>query len=106
MDGDIWRRAAGAIAGAAIGDALGAPFGSLRRDVVPSPVPTFERAWRGHPPGTGTDATAMARNLWRSLIANDGALVLDDVLARHLAWLSTGPSDVGAQTRLALDEAR
>jgi len=56
--------------------------------------------------GMGSQATAMARNLWRSLIANDGALILSDVLARHLAWLATGPSDVGTQTRLALEEAR
>ena len=48
----------------------------------------------------------MARNLWSSLIANGGVLVVPDVLARHLAWFETGPSDVGAQTRLALEEAR
>jgi ADP-ribosyl-[dinitrogen reductase] hydrolase len=48
----------------------------------------------------------MARNLWSSLIANGGVLVLPDVLARHLAWFQTGPPDVGAQTRLALEEAR
>src|SRR2546428_583079 len=28
------------------------------------------------------------------------------VLARHRAWFETGPSDVGAQTRLALEEVR
>src|SRR5439155_5811231 len=106
VDGGTRRRAVGAIVGAAIGDALGAPFGSLRRDAVPSPLPAFERSRPGDAPGTGTDATAMARNLWGSLIANDGALVLSDVLARHLAWLATGPGDVGAQTRLALEEAR
>src|SRR5437016_8253558 len=78
VDDRIRERAAGAVVGAAIGDALGA----------------------------GTEATAMARNLWRSLIADDGALVLSDVLSRHVAWLATGPSDVGAQTRLALEEAR
>src|SRR5207244_8449522 len=78
VDDRIRERAAGAVVGAAIGDALGA----------------------------GTEATAMARNLWRSLIADDGALVLSDVLSRHVAWLATGPSDVGAQTRIALEEAR
>src|SRR5438477_4400995 len=78
VDDGIRERAAGAVVGAAIGDALGA----------------------------GTEATAMARNLWRSLIADDGARVLSDVLSRHVAWLATGPSDVGAQTRLALEEAR
>jgi len=105
VDDGTLRRAVGAIVGAAIGDALGAPFGSLRRDAVPSPLPAFERARPGHALGSGTDATAMARNLSGSLIANDGALVPSDVLARHLAWLATGPPDVGAQTRLALEEA-
>ena len=78
VDDRIRERAAGAVVGTAIGDAL----------------------------GMGTQATAMARNLWRSLIANEGALVLSDVLARHLVWIAAGPSDVGAQTRLALEEAR
>jgi len=78
VDDRIRERAAGAVVGTAIGDAL----------------------------GMGTQATAMARNLSRSLIANEGALVLSDVLARHLVWIAAGPSDVGAQTRLALEEAR
>src|SRR2546428_5041571 len=97
---DIRRRAGGAIVGFAIGDVLGTPFRSLRRDAVPSPLP------QRHGAGVGGRATAMARNLWSSLIANGGVLVVPDVLARHLAWFETGPSDVGAQTRLALEEAR
>jgi len=48
----------------------------------------------------------MAQHLWSSLIANGGVLVLPDVLARHLAWFEAGPSDVGPQTRLVLEEAR
>jgi ADP-ribosyl-[dinitrogen reductase] hydrolase len=58
----------------------------------------------GLPPGTWTDDTAMARNLWTSLIAHGGALDLDDVRARHLAWLASGPPDVGNQTRAGLRE--
>jgi ADP-ribosylglycohydrolase len=46
----------------------------------------------------------MARNLWTSLIEHEGALDLSDVLARHVAWLATGPPDVGNQTALALRE--
>ena len=34
----------------------------------------------GLPPGTWTDDTAMARNLWTSLIDHGGDLDLDDVL--------------------------
>jgi ADP-ribosyl-[dinitrogen reductase] hydrolase len=60
-------RAAGTILGLVLGDSIG------------SGLPA------------GSDATAMARNLWRSLIANDGDLVTDDVLVRHLQWLDSHP---------------
>jgi ADP-ribosylglycohydrolase len=59
----------------------------------------------GLPPGTWTDDTAMARNLWTSLIEHEGALDLSDMLARHVAWLATDPPDVGSQTALALRES-
>jgi ADP-ribosyl-[dinitrogen reductase] hydrolase len=95
----------GSILGLAIGDALGAPFEFRRRTRVAFPLPAFELPWMGFPPGTWTDDTAMARNLWKSLIEHGGALDLDDVLERHVAWLASGPPDVGIQTRLALQEA-
>ncbi len=95
----------GSILGLAIGDALGAPFEFRRRAQVAFPLPAFELPWMAFPPGTWTDDTAMARNLWRSLIERGGALDPDDVLARHLEWLGSDPPDVGIQTRLALNEA-
>ena len=95
----------GSTLGLAIGDALGAPFEFRRRTQVAFPLPAFELSWMGLPPGTWTDDTAMAMNLWRSLIEHRGALDLDDVLQRHLAWLASDPPDVGIQTRLALQEA-
>ena len=86
--------------GLAVGDALGAPFELWRQgDRVPEPLAAFELAWMGQPAGTGTDATAMARNLWLSLIAHGGDLRVDDVLARHLRWLATGPPRVGNISR-------
>jgi ADP-ribosyl-[dinitrogen reductase] hydrolase len=97
--------AVGSVLGLAIGDALGAPFEFQRASSIPSPLPAFERPWMGRPPGTWTDDTAMARNLWTSLVASGGALDLEDVRARHLRWLATGPPDVGNQTRAALREA-
>jgi ADP-ribosyl-[dinitrogen reductase] hydrolase len=103
MDGQ--RRAAGSIVGLAVGDALGAPFEFRRRTQIAFPLPAFEVPWMGHPPGTWTDDTAMARNLWTSLIEHDSAFDPDDVRARHLAWLATDPPDVGNQTRAALQEA-
>jgi ADP-ribosyl-[dinitrogen reductase] hydrolase len=102
---DRKERAIGSILGLAIGDALGAPFEFRRRTQIAFPLPAFELSWMGLPPGTWTDDTAMARNLWRSLTDHHGALDLDDVLLRHLAWLEAGPPDVGNQTRLALSEA-
>jgi ADP-ribosyl-[dinitrogen reductase] hydrolase len=102
---DVTDRTVGAILGLALGDALGAPFEFRRRDAIPDPVPAFELPWMGLPPGTWTDDTAMARNLWTSLIDHRGRFEPDDVVARHLAWLATDPPDVGNQTRLALREA-
>ena len=95
-------RVVGSIVGLAVGDALGAPFEFRRARDIPSPFPAFERPWMGHPPGTWTDDTAMARNLWSSLISTGGELDTTDVLRRHLAWLATGPPDVGNLTRRVL----
>src|SRR5436190_6128967 len=46
----------------------------------------------------------MARNLWRSLIEHGGALELDDVWRRHLAWFWTAPTGIDNQTVLVLAE--
>jgi ADP-ribosyl-[dinitrogen reductase] hydrolase len=99
------ERAVGSVLGLALGDALGAPFEFRRAAQIPAPLPAFELPWMGLPPGTTTDDTAMARNLIRSLIANDGRLDPADVLARHIEWLATGPPDVGNLTRRVLSRA-
>ena len=99
---ELRERAIGSVLGLALGDALGAPFEFRRAHEIPSPLPAFELPWVGREPGSWTDDTAMARNLWRSLIERGGALDLDDVLRRHVTWLASDPPDVGAQTRLAL----
>ncbi|HSL11333.1 MAG TPA: ADP-ribosylglycohydrolase family protein [Actinomycetota bacterium] len=98
-------RAAGAIVGLALGDALGAPFEFRRAADIPDPVPAFTLRWMGRPPGSWTDDTAMARNLWCSLLDRSGTLDTADVLRRHLDWLASDPPDVGNQTRLALRAA-
>ncbi len=103
---DVRDRAIGSILGLAVGDALGAPFGSSPREAIPEPLPAFEVPRTGSPPGTGTDASAMARNLVTSLIANEGALDLADVLARHVAWLAGDPPDVDPQTARVLARYR
>ncbi len=98
-------RAVGSILGLAVGDALGAPFGGRPRAAIPDPIPAFEPA-TGSLPATGTEATAMARNVWTSLLVHEGALDLQDVLARQLAWFATGPGAVDPQTARVLDRYR
>lgn len=99
------ERAVGSVLGLAVGDALGAPFEFRRARELPSPIPAFELPWNGYPPGTWTDDTAMARNLWNSLVEAGGELDAADVLRRHLEWLATGPPDVGNLTRRVLSWA-
>jgi len=102
---DLRERVIGCVLGLALGDALGAPFEFRRRGEIPDPVPAFERGWMGLAPGHGTDDTAMARNLCRSL-AERGRLDTQDVLRRHLGWLATDPPDVGTLTRRVLGGIR
>jgi ADP-ribosylglycohydrolase len=90
--------------GLALGDALGAPFVSQRAKDIPDPIPAFELPWMGQPPGSTTDATAMARNLVRSLAARDG-LDVDDLMARHIRWLASGPPGGANFTRRVLRRA-
>ena len=98
---DRRERVVGCVLGLALGDALGAPFEFRRREEIPQPLPAFERDWMGRPPGSWTDDTAMARNLWRSL-AEKGALAVADVFERHLAWIRSDPPDAGSLTRRVL----
>jgi ADP-ribosyl-[dinitrogen reductase] hydrolase len=100
-DDAIRDRAAGCLLGLALGDALGAPFEFLRSAAVPRPLPAFELTWRGLPPGTTTDDTAMARNLAASLVAV-GGFDAGDVVARHVDWFRGGPPDIGSLTRKVL----
>ena len=101
---DLADRIVGCALGAALGDALGAPFEFLRGRNVPSPVPALELPWMDLPPGSTTDDTAMARNLMRSL-AERGCLDLDDVVRRHVEWVRSDPPDVGALTGRVLRRA-
>src|SRR6266516_530336 len=94
-------RVVGSILGLALGDALGAPFEFRRAKDIPDPLPILDMAWRGGPAGSTTDDTAMARNLVRSLVDRRG-FDPNDVVARHLQWLASGPPDVGNLTARVL----
>jgi ADP-ribosyl-[dinitrogen reductase] hydrolase len=102
---DLRERVVGCVLGLALGDAFGAPFEFRRREEIPDPLPAFELPWRGRSPGSWTDDTAMARNLWRSL-AERRQLDLADVEGRHLEWFATDPPDVGNLTRSVLRRIR
>lgn len=101
---DLADRVVGSCLGLALGDALGAPFESMRARSVPDPVPALELPWMDRPPGSTTDDTAMARNLMRSL-AERGGFDPDDLVRRHVDWFRSGPPGVGALTRLVLRRA-
>ena len=94
---DLADRVIGSALGLALGDALGAPFEFLRARNVPDPIPALERPWLSEPPGSTTDDTAMARNLMRSLAAQQ-RFDPDDLLERHLEWFRSDPPDVGTLT--------
>jgi ADP-ribosyl-[dinitrogen reductase] hydrolase len=94
-------RVVGSILGLALGDALGAPFEFRRAVDVPDPIPALLLPWRGGPPGSTTDDTAMAMNLVRS-ITDRGGFDADDLVSRHLEWLASDPPDVGTFTARVL----
>ena len=112
LDARALDRAIGCVVGAAVGDALGAPFeflpGGVYRSRFPEPVPDGSAGngemigggafdWE---PGEFTDDTQMALVIAESLLAN-GRYDLDDIWHRWRAWARTS-SDVGATTATAL----
>ena len=101
------QRAIGAFVGAAVGDALGAPFefkaGGLYSSTFPAPVVGGVGEMLGGggwSPGEFTDDTQMAIALAESLIAHQG-INSGDIWGRWRAWASTA-NDVGILTRQAL----
>jgi ADP-ribosyl-[dinitrogen reductase] hydrolase len=98
---ELEERVVGGVLGLALGDALGAPFQGLRAAEIPSPISALELPWQGGSPGSTTDATAMARNLVRSL-SERGGFDAEDVIRRHLEWFRGDPPAVEALTRRVL----
>ncbi|MFF3946492.1 ADP-ribosylglycohydrolase family protein [Streptomyces sp. NPDC001902] len=99
-------RAAGAIVGSAVGDALGAPFefgpaGAFSAR-FPAPGAGDEMCGGGGwDPGEATDDTQMAVLVADSLLES-GTLDLPDVFARFVRWAATDPKDIGLQTEAVL----
>ncbi|MFE2626385.1 ADP-ribosylglycohydrolase family protein [Streptomyces sp. NPDC059374] len=95
-------RAAGAVVGAAVGDALGAPFefGPPGAFSARFPVPGSGGEMcggGGWDPGEATDDTQMAVLVAESLLEQDG-LDLPDIFARFQRWATADPKDIGLQT--------
>ncbi|MBG0824936.1 ADP-ribosylglycohydrolase family protein [Planomonospora sp. ID91781] len=98
---DRLERAAGAVIGSAVGDALGAPFefgpaGAFSAR-FPAPGAGEMRAGGGWEAGEATDDTQMAVHVAESLLER-GGLDLPDVFARFQRWAADDPKDIGVQT--------
>ncbi|ATG89488.1 ADP-ribosyl-[dinitrogen reductase] hydrolase [Methylomonas koyamae] len=102
MDARISNRALGAYLGFACGDALGATVEfmspqriqkryGVHRDIVGG-------GWLGLEPGQVTDDTQMCLALGQAIIDNQG-WNLSAVAENFLAWLESGPVDVGNTCR-------
>ncbi len=105
---DLRSRARGALAGLAVGDALGGPLefldlaearathGGLLTEMVGG-------GWLHLRPGQTTDDTAMALALARSLDER-GSYDEADVLGRYMAWRASSPPDIGITVNAVLGE--
>ncbi|MER8101170.1 ADP-ribosylglycohydrolase family protein [Kitasatospora sp. NPDC094016] len=96
------QRAAGAVVGSAVGDALGAPFefGPQGAFSARFPVPGAGAEMcggGGWDPGEATDDTQMAVLVAESLVQR-GGLDLPDIFDRFQRWAASEPKDIGLQT--------
>ncbi len=94
-----WRdRFRGCLVGLAVGDALGATVENLRREEIRARFGLHTEmvggGWLDLEPGEGTDDTAMALCIARS-IAELGRVDPDDIARRFVEWLLSVPKDVG-----------
>ena len=107
-------RLTGLLVGAAVGDALGAPFEFMPAGSYAKRFPRPVRGGIGEliggggfnwAPGEFTDDTQMAIVLAESLLANDHTLSRDHVFESWRGWAADA-RDVGSTTRHALSFTR
>ncbi|MEV5445571.1 ADP-ribosylglycohydrolase family protein [Streptomyces sp. NPDC052644] len=103
-------RAAGAVVGSAVGDALGAPFEFGPEGAFSARFPEPRAGGEmcgggGWDPGEATDDTQMAVLVGESLLER-GGLDLPDVFARFQRWAAAEPKDIGLQTEDVLTSGR
>jgi ADP-ribosylglycohydrolase len=107
LDATVLDRAAGAVIGGAVGDALGAgyEFGLM---VAPEDVEMLIGRLTGEPAGCWTDDTAMAIAILETA-ASMGTLITTEASGsvgnRFIEWYRTHPRDVGNQIRAVLERA-
>ncbi|WP_084769979.1 ADP-ribosylglycohydrolase family protein [Streptomyces sp. MOE7] len=104
------QRAAGAVVGSAVGDALGGPFefGPQGAFSARFPVPGAGGEMcggGGWDPGEATDDTQMAVLVAESLLER-GGLDLPDIFARFQRWAASEPKDIGLQTEDVLTNGK
>ncbi|MEV5762111.1 ADP-ribosylglycohydrolase family protein [Streptomyces tendae] len=96
------QRAAGAVVGSAVGDALGGPFEFGPQGAFSTRFPTPGAGGEmcgggGWDRGEATDDTQMAVLVAESLLEQKG-LDLPDIFARFQRWAASEPKDIGLQT--------
>ncbi|WP_406098509.1 ADP-ribosylglycohydrolase family protein [Streptomyces sp. NBC_01013] len=97
-------RAAGAVVGSAVGDALGAPFEFGPAGVCTARFPDGVGTMcggGGWDPGEATDDTQMAVLVAESLLER-GGLDLPDLFDRFRRWAAGEPKDIGLQAEAVL----
>lgn len=95
----------GSLVGAAVGDALGAPVEFFPLEEIKRQFGIFKEMtgggmfnWR---PGQTTDDSDMAMAIVNSVVAK-GAYVPEDIALRFVAWMKSGPRDIGGMTKSGL----
>lgn len=101
-------RLVGSLVGAAVGDALGAPYEFQPPRINGEPVAMVGGGAFGWAPGEWTDDTSMALVIAHAILRNrpgslTHAALLDDIVWGFVEWAATAP-DVGVQTGGVLRE--
>ncbi len=99
------ERFVGCLIGLALGDALGAPLEFMPRAEIMATYGEVREllggGWLNVEPGEYTDDTQLALAIAESIVRT-GRIDPPDIAARFVAWLRTGPKDVGNITRTAI----
>lgn len=99
------ERFVGCLIGLSLGDALGAPLEFMSRAEIATNFGEVREllggGWLNVEPGEYTDDTQLALAIAESIVRT-GRIDPPDIAARFVAWLRTGPKDVGNITRTAI----